>query len=140
MTMQTVLEPSTDEGKHVHQELRGLLETVAVQQSQSSTERRHPEANFIHISLVLSAPKGHHAPSMLWLGDGGTTRRREPSPARSRYIGNFNAHPTQGARRLRPDWVGKDQLHYGHSDSNNHDRHPRVQDARCSLSPDTYGP
>jgi hypothetical protein len=79
MTMRTVPEPSTDEGKRVHQELRGLLETTAVQQSQSSTERWHLEANFIHISLALSTPKGNHAPSMLWLGDGGTTRRREPS-------------------------------------------------------------
>ena len=46
--------------------------------------------------------------------------KREPFPARSRYIGNFKARPTQGARRPVPDWVGKDQLHYGDSDPNNH--------------------
>jgi hypothetical protein len=57
-------------------------------------ERWHPEASLVHISSVRGAPEGHYAPSMLRLGDGGAVRRREPSLARSRYIGNFNACPT----------------------------------------------
>ena len=77
---------------------------------------------------------------MLWLGDGGIVRRREPSPACSRNIKNFNACPTQGARHPRLDWVGKDQIHYGDNNPNNHGHHPRVWDARRSPSPDACGP
>jgi hypothetical protein len=129
MIMQTAPEPSTDEGKHVHQELRDLLETTAVQQAQSFAERRHPEASLVHISSACGAPKGHHAPSELQLDDGGVVHRREISPACSRYIRNFNAHPTQGARRPGPDCAGKDLLHYGASDQDNHGWHTRVWDA-----------
>jgi hypothetical protein len=65
MIMWTAPEPSTDEGKRIHQELRGLLETVMVQQTQSSIERRHPKASFVHISSAHSAPVGHHTSSAL---------------------------------------------------------------------------
>ena len=94
----------------------------------------------MHFSLVHGTPEGHHAPSMLWPGDGGTTCGREPSPARNRYVRNHNACPTQGARRLGPDLAGKDQPHYGDSDPDNHGRYPRTQDAQCSPSPDACGP
>ena len=65
MIMQTAPEPSTDEGKRVHKELRDLLEAVVVQQAQSSMERRHPEVSVIHISSACGAPEGHHASTML---------------------------------------------------------------------------
>ena len=65
MIMRTAPEPSTDKGKRIHQELRDLLETVAVQQAQSSMERQHPEASFVHISSAHGAPEGHHVSSEL---------------------------------------------------------------------------
>jgi hypothetical protein len=65
MIMRMAPEPSTDEGKRVHQELRDLLETATVQLAQSSIERRHPPASFAHISLARGAPEGLHAPNML---------------------------------------------------------------------------
>jgi hypothetical protein len=58
MIMRTAPKPSTDEGKHIRQELRDLLETTAMQQTQSSVERWHPEASFVHISLAHGAPRG----------------------------------------------------------------------------------
>jgi hypothetical protein len=39
MIMRMAPESSTDEGKRVHQELWDLLETIAVQQVQSTAER-----------------------------------------------------------------------------------------------------
>ena len=98
MIMRTAPEPSTDKGKRIHQELRDLLETVAVQQAQSSTKRRHPEASFIHISLARGAPEGHDAPSILQLDNDGTTHRQEPSPVRSHHVENHNACLARGAR------------------------------------------
>ena len=79
MIMRTAPEPSTDEGKRVHQELRDLLETAVGQQAPSSMKRRHPKVSFIHISSAHSGPDGHHTPSVLHLGDGTTAYRREPS-------------------------------------------------------------
>jgi hypothetical protein len=73
-----------------------MLETMAVHQAQSSMERRHPEASLVHISSPRGAPEGHHVPSELRPDDGGVVHRQEISPARSRYIRNFNACPTQG--------------------------------------------
>jgi hypothetical protein len=65
-------------------------------------------------------PEGYHAPIMLWLGDDRTMCRREPSLARSRYVGNHNASLAQGARCPRPDLAGKDMPYYGDSDPDNH--------------------
>jgi hypothetical protein len=65
-------------------------------------------ASLVHISSARGAPEGHHMPSMFRPGDGGAVHRREPSPARNRYIGNHNARPTQGAKRPGPNLVGKD--------------------------------
>jgi hypothetical protein len=39
LIMRMATEPSTNKGKRIHQELQDLLETTAVQQAQSSTER-----------------------------------------------------------------------------------------------------
>ena len=63
MILQTTPEPSTDEAKRVHQELRDLLGTAVMQQAQSSMERWHPKASFVHISC--GSLEGHHTPSML---------------------------------------------------------------------------
>ena len=104
------------------------METAAIQQAQSFVERRHPEARPMHISSTCGILEGYHAPSILRPGDGGMVRKRETSPTRSRYVGNHNARPTQGARCPGLDLVGKDQLHYGDSDPDNHGRHPRVRD------------
>ena len=116
MIMRMAPKPSTDQGKHVHQELGDLLEATVVQQAQSSVERRHPEASLVHISPA----HGAHTPSVLWPSDGYTAHRREPSLACSHYIRDHNVHLTQGTRCPGLDWVGKDQLHYGDSDPDNH--------------------
>jgi hypothetical protein len=58
----------------------------------------------------------------------------------NRYVGNHNACPTPGTRRPRLNLTDKDQLHYGDSDPNNLGRHPRIQDAQRSPSPDACGP
>ena len=73
--MQMAPEPSTDEGKRVHKELRDLLETMAVQQAQSSVERQHPEASLMHISFTRGTPEGYHALSMLWHGNDMVSRK-----------------------------------------------------------------
>jgi hypothetical protein len=103
MIMRTAYEPSTNEGKRVHQELQNLLETVVVQQAQSFMERRHPKASLVHISLAHGALKGNRVLSMLRLNDGDAAHRWEPSPALSRHVKNHNAHPTQGAGCPRPN-------------------------------------
>jgi hypothetical protein len=77
---------------------------------------------------------------MLRPNDGSAAHRREPSLVCSRYVGHHNAHPTQGIRHPRPDWVVKDQLHYGDNDLDNHGQHSRVRDARRSLSLNACGP
>ena len=64
MIMRMALEPSTNEGKRVHKELQGLLETMVVQQAQSSVERRHPEAILVHITSAHNTLNGHHMPNM----------------------------------------------------------------------------
>ena len=78
MIMRMAPVPSIGEGKLVHQELRDLLETTAVQQAQSSAERRHPEASLVHITSTCGAPEGHHEPSELRPGDGGVACRGNP--------------------------------------------------------------
>ena len=65
MIMWMAPEPSTDEGKRVHQELHDPLETMAVQQAQSSMERQYPKASLVHISYMHGALEGYHTPSML---------------------------------------------------------------------------
>jgi hypothetical protein len=126
MIMWTVPEPSNNGGKHVHQELGDLLETVMVQQAQSSIERWHPETNLVHISFACGTPKGYHTPSMLWPSNDGATHRREPSLARSRYVGNHNARLAQGTRHSGPDLASKDLPYYGESDLDNRGWHPRI--------------
>jgi hypothetical protein len=103
MIMWTAYEPSTNEVKRVHQELRNLLETVVVQQAQSFVERRHPKASLVHISLAHGALEGNRVPSALRPNDGDAAHRWERSPARSCHVENHNAHPTQGARCPRPN-------------------------------------
>ena len=103
-------------------------------------ERWHPEASLVHISSARGTPKGHHVPSMLRPDDGGVVCKWEPSLVCSCYVGNHNARLTRGARRPGPDSADKDQLHYGDSDPDNHGRHPRIQDAQRSPSPDACGP
>ena len=120
MIMQTTPEPSIDEGKHVHKELRDLLETIVVQQAQSSTERWHPKASLMHISSTHGALEEYHAPSILRHGDDVVALRWEPSPAHSRYVKNHNAHPVQGDRHPGQDPAGMDLPYYGDSDLDNH--------------------
>ena len=83
-------------------------------------ERQHFKASVLHISSMHGAPEGHHTPTMLWTKDDRATCMREPSPLRSRYVRNHNAHPAQGARHPEPDQVNRDWLHYGDSDPDNH--------------------
>jgi hypothetical protein len=126
MIMRMAPEPSIDDRKRIHKELRDLLETTMVQQAQSSTKRWHPKAGLVHISSTCGAPKGYHVPSILWRGDDAVEQWQEPSLVRSRYIRNHDARPVQGARRLWQDLAGQDLSHYGDNDSDNHGRHPRI--------------
>jgi hypothetical protein len=65
MIMRMAPEPSSDEGRHIHKELRDLLEAVAVQQAQSSVEKQHPKASIVLVSSAHGAPEGHPAQSGL---------------------------------------------------------------------------
>lgn len=47
MILRSILEPQDPEGLHIHRELRGLLETVVIQQAESSLQRRQ-EASSSH--------------------------------------------------------------------------------------------
>ena len=77
MIMRTAPEPLTYDKKHVHKELRDLLETTTVQQAQSSVGRRHPKASLVHISSAHGAPEGHRALDLLQLEDDGAACRWE---------------------------------------------------------------
>jgi hypothetical protein len=77
-------------------------------------------------------------PSALRPDDGDTAHRQKPSLARSHHVRNHIAHPRAGYPR--PNWAGKDQLHYDDSDPDNHVQHPKVRDARHSPSLDAHGP
>jgi hypothetical protein len=119
-------EPTSDKGKRIHRELRDLLEAAVVQQAQSSVERRHPEASVVTISTARSAPKGHHAPTILQPEKGQSGAHVGALPSARPFVMNRDAHPTQGARRGEPNLANIDHQHYGDSDPDNHGRHPKI--------------
>jgi hypothetical protein len=48
MLLQTMLEPSTTEGRRIQGELKGLLEDAAVRQAESSASRRREDPSEHH--------------------------------------------------------------------------------------------
>jgi hypothetical protein len=92
MIMRMAPEPLSDEGRRIHKELRDLLEAAAVQQAQSSVEKRHPKASIMPVSSAHGAPEGHPAQSGLRPTKNGVAPGREPSLARSRFVGNHNGN------------------------------------------------
>jgi hypothetical protein len=124
MIMRMALDPSSDEGKRIHKELRDLLEAAAVQQAQSSVEKRHPKASVVPVSSAHGAPEGHPVQSGLRPAENGAAPGREPSLARSRFVRNHNANQARAARRLEPGMANSDQLYTGNSDPDDHGRQP----------------
>jgi hypothetical protein len=116
------------------------MEGAAVQQVQSLVEKRHPKASIVPVSSAHGAPEGHPAQSGLRPTENGVAPGREPSLARSRFIGNHNANQARAAQRLEPGMANGDQLYTDNSDPDDHSRQPRIRDARRSLSPDACIP
>lgn len=108
MIMLLALEPSSDEGKHIHKELQGLLEVATMQQATSSAERRWPDANAGLGSCGHGASSGPRAEVGARPAGNETSHGREVSPAHSRFCGNCQACSASNVQHCELGPVGRD--------------------------------